>query len=76
MDDRAGGKRRVVEAPYEFSDASTGVRGPAPYRGEHNADVLRDWLVLPPEEIEGFEQSGTLLVEAVPAKAGDKLAVN
>ena len=65
VDDRAGGKRRVVEAPYEFSDASTGVRGPAPYRGEHNADVLRDWLALPSEEIEGFEQSGTLLVEEV-----------
>jgi crotonobetainyl-CoA:carnitine CoA-transferase CaiB-like acyl-CoA transferase len=64
VDDRGGGKRRVVEAPYEFSEASTGVRGPAPRRGEHNAEVLRDWLELRSEEIEGLEESGALVVEA------------
>lgn len=66
VDDRAGGKRRVVEAPYRFSHASSGVRGPAPHRGEHNADVLSDWLELRPDEIEALEKSSTLLDEGTP----------
>ncbi len=44
--DRAGGTRRVVQSPYRFSDAESGVRGPAPHRGEHNDDVLGEWLGL------------------------------
>ena len=63
VDDRAGGKRRVVEAPYEFSHATSCVRGPAPHRGEHNQSVLADWLEMGSEEMEGLEESGTLLVE-------------
>jgi crotonobetainyl-CoA:carnitine CoA-transferase CaiB-like acyl-CoA transferase len=51
IDDRAGGKRPVVQSPYRFTAAKAGVRGPAPWRGEHNADVLRDWLGLGDEEI-------------------------
>lgn len=61
VDDRAGAKRRVVEAPYSFSDASTGVRGPAPHRGEHNAEVLCEWLSLPAEELSSLEKAGVLL---------------
>ena len=44
IDDRIGGTRLTTQAPYHFSDAEAGVRGPAPYRGEHNVEVLRDWL--------------------------------
>jgi CoA:oxalate CoA-transferase len=44
MDDRAGGSRPLTQSPYRFSDASSGVRGPAPHRGEHNAEVLQQWL--------------------------------
>lgn len=44
IDDRAGGRRRVVQAPYRFSAADAGVRGPASYRGEHNQEALDDWL--------------------------------
>ena len=46
VDDRAGGQRPVVQSPYRFSDAESGVRGGAPWKGEHNAPVLRDWLGL------------------------------
>lgn len=63
VDDRAGGVRRVVEAPYHFSQATSGIRGPAPRRGEHNANVLSEWLELKPEEIENLEKVGTLLAE-------------
>jgi crotonobetainyl-CoA:carnitine CoA-transferase CaiB-like acyl-CoA transferase len=44
VDDRGGGLRRVIESPYRFSGAAAGIHGPAPYRGEHNAEVLADWL--------------------------------
>ena len=61
VDDRGNGKRRVIQAPYEFSGARSGIRGPAPHRGEHNAEVLRDWLSAAPEEIERLEKDGVLL---------------
>ena len=44
VDDRGGGERRVVQSPYRFSDAEAGVAGPPPFRGEHNAEVLEEWL--------------------------------
>ena len=66
IDDRGGGRRRVVQSPYRFSDADAGVRGPAPYRGEHNGDVLADWLNLPDdsEEIVKLVASGALSAES------------
>lgn len=63
VDDRGAGTRRVIQAPYEFSDAESGVRGPAPHRGEHNAEVLQQWLSLPADEIEGFEKARVLLCD-------------
>ena len=66
VDDRAGGTRRVVEAPYTFSGASVGVRGSAPRRGEHNAEVLTDWLSLSSDEIGGLEKAGVLLTDPDP----------
>ncbi|MFP6796257.1 MAG: CoA transferase [Pseudomonadales bacterium] len=50
VDDRAGGLRVVPQSPYRFSDAEAGVRGGAPHRGEHNEEVLRDWLELDDED--------------------------
>ncbi len=44
IDDRQGGTRPITQSPYRFSSASSGVRGPAPYRGEHNSSVLKEWL--------------------------------
>jgi crotonobetainyl-CoA:carnitine CoA-transferase CaiB-like acyl-CoA transferase len=63
IDDRQGGKRKVIRAPYRFSDADSGVRTPAPYRGEHNRDVLRDWLGLGEHALDALEQGGVLLAE-------------
>lgn len=61
IDDHGQGKRRVLQAPYEFSNASSGARGPAPHRGEHNGQVLQEWLSLSAVEIESLEKEGTLL---------------
>ena len=46
IDDRAGGTRPIVQSPYRFSAAESGVRGPAPWKGEHNDEVLKEWLGL------------------------------
>jgi crotonobetainyl-CoA:carnitine CoA-transferase CaiB-like acyl-CoA transferase len=63
IDDRAGGSRAVLQSPYRFSDADSGVRSVAPYRGEHNREVLRDWLALRDEDLDLLRSQGTLLEE-------------
>jgi CoA:oxalate CoA-transferase len=63
VDDRGGGRRRVVQSPYRFSDADSGVRGPAPRRGEHNAEVLGEWLAMGAEEVGGLVAAGVLHIE-------------
>jgi CoA:oxalate CoA-transferase len=61
VDDRAGGERRITNTPYRFSAAEAGVRGPAPYRGEHNYDAVTDWLGADALDLELLHTSGVLL---------------
>jgi crotonobetainyl-CoA:carnitine CoA-transferase CaiB-like acyl-CoA transferase len=63
IDDRAGGKRRVVQSPYRFSEAQSGVRGSAAHRGEHNREVLGEWLAASADEITKLEEACVLLAE-------------
>ncbi|MEZ5379451.1 MAG: CoA transferase [Acidimicrobiales bacterium] len=63
VDDRAGGRRRVTESPYHFSNASSRVAGPAPHRGEHHAEVLGEWIGASPERIAELEAAGILLLD-------------
>jgi crotonobetainyl-CoA:carnitine CoA-transferase CaiB-like acyl-CoA transferase len=66
VDDRLDGTRPVVQSPYRFSDAESGVRrGPA-YRGEHNRDVLTRWLDASPEEIDRLDRDGVITAEKRP----------
>lgn len=44
IDDRAGGTRPVIRSPYRMSETEIGPPGPPSYRGEHNAEVLAEWL--------------------------------
>jgi crotonobetainyl-CoA:carnitine CoA-transferase CaiB-like acyl-CoA transferase len=60
VDDRAGGTRPIAQSPYRFSQAQSGVRGPAPYRGEHNEAVLRDWLGKSREDVAALLAAGVL----------------
>ncbi len=60
VDDRAGGVRPMAQTPYRFSQAASGVRGPAPHKGEHNADVLRSWLGLSDADIAALLARGIL----------------
>jgi CoA:oxalate CoA-transferase len=63
IDDRAGGTRPITQSPYRFSDADSGVRGPAPHRGEHNEQVLADWLSLSESEISKLQDSEVVLFD-------------
>jgi len=63
IDDRVGGTRPITQSPYRFSNASSGVRGPAPHRGEHNMAVLAEWLALAPAAVEDLKQAGVLLAD-------------
>ena len=60
VDDRAGGTRPVAQSPYRWSTARSGVRGPAPHRGEHNREVLADWLGLTDDDVGKLLAAGVL----------------
>jgi crotonobetainyl-CoA:carnitine CoA-transferase CaiB-like acyl-CoA transferase len=64
VDNRAGGQRNVIQSPYRFSNATSGARDVAPYRGEHNREVLRTWLGLGDAEIDALAASGVLLEQS------------
>jgi len=55
VDDRGGQTRPVVQSPYRFSQASSGVAAGPAYRGEHNREVLEQWLGASPDEIAELE---------------------
>ncbi len=64
VDDRRGGTRPVVRAPYWFSGETCPVRRPAPRRGEHNADVLHDVLGYDDARVLHLESTGVLLSDS------------
>ncbi len=63
IDDRAGGTRPITQSPYRFSAAKSGVKGPAPHRGEHNVEVLVDWLNKTTVEVEDLHTKGVLKLD-------------
>ena len=60
LDDRAGGTRPIPQSPYRFSNAKSGVRGVAPHRGEHNVEVLGEWLGKSRAEVAALAEVGVL----------------
>ena len=65
IDARDGGKRKVSQTPYKFSQSKSGLENNAvaPYRGEHNHAVLAEWLGAGEQEIRALSSSGILLSE-------------
>ena len=51
VDDRAGGTRKVIRNPYRMSGTDLSDIGVAAFRGEHNAEVLDEWLGTTPDGI-------------------------
>jgi hypothetical protein len=64
IDDRAGGTRQVVRAPYRMSASDTSDVGVAAHRGEHNREVLAEWLDLDADEVDALRAEGVLEVGA------------
>ena len=51
VDDRGDGKVKLPNSPWMFSGSDTSTRGKTKYRGEDNAEVLRELLGLSVEQI-------------------------
>ena len=66
VDDRCDGTRPIVQSPYRFSNAQSGVRGGAAFRGEHNRAVLTRWLDASSDEIDRLALDGILNQETRP----------
>lgn len=54
VDDRAGGSRKVIRNPYRMSGIDFSDIGVAAFRGEHNAEVLDEWLGVVPDGIDAL----------------------
>jgi CoA:oxalate CoA-transferase len=57
VDDRAGGKRLIPSSPYKYKHLESKVRAGAPYLGEHNEAVLKEWLGWSAEQISSVESA-------------------
>lgn len=60
IDDRAGGTRAVTQSPYRLSASRSEVRGAAAHLGEHNREVLREWLGLDDGAVDALHADGVL----------------
>lgn len=56
VDDRAGGSRPIPQSPYRFQNLQAEVRGGAPHLGEHNREVLSEWLGWSTEQIDSAQE--------------------
>jgi CoA:oxalate CoA-transferase len=61
VDNREGGTRPVIRMPYRFSAASCEPRGSAAFVGEHNTEVLQEWLGLDHDAIDRLAAAGALI---------------
>jgi len=60
VDDRRGGTRPVVRAPYRFSGSRCETPRAAPRRGEHNEEVLRELLGYDAARIDALAAAGVV----------------
>ena len=56
VDDRAGGTRKIIRNPYRMSVTDCSDIGHAAFRGEHNVEVLDEWLGASPDGIEALSR--------------------
>jgi crotonobetainyl-CoA:carnitine CoA-transferase CaiB-like acyl-CoA transferase len=61
VDDRRGGSYPVLDTPYRFSRAQSGVRGTARYRGEDNRAVLKELCGFDDARLDALEREGVLI---------------
>ena len=61
IDNRDGGTRPVIRSPYVMSHSPTRDPGEIALRGEHNHDVLGDWLGVSLTEADVLVEAGVLV---------------
>jgi CoA:oxalate CoA-transferase len=64
--------RPVVQMPYRFAGSSTGVAHRSPHLGEHNDDVLSQWLGYSGDTISSLTRDGVLRAEPAPTSSETK----
>ena len=60
IDHPTAGKVRMAGLPVKFSGTPASIRLAPPLLGEHNDQVLQDWLELDDAALAGFRRKGTL----------------
>jgi len=60
VSDRGGGRLRLPNSPWHFSDSDTSVQGEPRYRGEDNRGILGSLLGLDRNEIDTYEHNGVI----------------
>ncbi len=63
VDDREGGTRPTFQSPYRFSEARSGVYRGSAHLGEHNQEVLEEWLGATQESLAQYLASGAIASE-------------
>ena len=64
-----GSRRRVVNSPYRFSSARSGLRPKISPRGGDNERVLNDWIGMSAEEVNQLYDAGVIGRNGVPNEA-------
>lgn len=71
IDNRDGGTRQVVKSPYRMSASPTRDPGTIAMRGEHNHDVLTEWLDLSLSDVDALLADNVLLRDEWAERQGD-----
>ena len=65
VEDPLLGRIEVINSAFRYTNAASGVRGPAPMLGEHNTAVLRTVLGYNSEQIQSLQTRGVLREEPI-----------
>jgi len=71
IDNRDGGSRPIFRSPYVMSESDTREPGTISMRGEHNHDVLSQWLDMSLTEVDQLVADNVLLQDEWAAEQGD-----
>ncbi len=71
IDNRDGGTRQVVRSPYKMTASETRDPGQIAMRGEHNHDVLTEWLDMSLTDIDQLVAGNVLLHDEWAAQHQD-----
>jgi len=71
IDNRDGGTRPIVRSPYRMSESNTRDPGTISMRGEHNYDVLSEWLDMSLSDVDQLLSDNVLLQDEWASALGN-----